>query len=645
MPSPAAWFNRAAIVTAVVAFFGAAIWRVLTFSGFQNDHYVHLARAQQVILGDLPVRDFVDPGMPLMYLASAAAWAIAGGTPGTELLLVATGFGIGAACTALVVHRLTGSVVLAVSAAIVEIVIAPRTYSYPKVMLYAAAACAIVAVVEKPSRVRICLAAMIAAIAFLFRHDHGLYIGVATLIAVAFGSATAGWNAVSKRSALLVGAAALLVAPWIGFVAYYQGLTDYISSGLEFSRAETERNRGPFSLPEFRLPLSEVVSLSPPFRPRARIEWVAGISDGTREELERRYGLEAAGPGNEGPERDYHARYLSPDEVRALAEDPHVADAQGLDRFSECSEGDAERARLSPLRVRIGPGSTVEDNEYVWLLYVFHLLPFVSALVAWRRWRTNAAPSSEWRSIAALAVLTVLVNVGLLRGNLSVWLPDGIALPAILGTWLVGAGWQNRLAAAPRAVLRTVVVALVVMTVAAVCRAGDLSSQIDRSNLPSGLSERVAELRGQLWRSHRAAGMTPSGVSNALLPFFEYLSRCTTTSDRLLMSQLYPDVFVLAERGFAAGHVAFLEGFYASQADQQLALARLRRESVPFVLLIRSREDVFRDNFDLLQPYIDARYRLMTEFLVEETDAVRVYADAERAMAATDPSTGWPCFQ
>ena len=33
-----------------------------------DDHFVMLARAQQVLYGDWPVRDFEDPGQPLFYL-------------------------------------------------------------------------------------------------------------------------------------------------------------------------------------------------------------------------------------------------------------------------------------------------------------------------------------------------------------------------------------------------------------------------------------------------------------------------------------------------------------------------------------------------------------------------------------------------
>ena len=44
------------------------VFRFLSLPGFSNDHFVHLSGAAQMLLGDWPVRDFVDPGLPLMYV-------------------------------------------------------------------------------------------------------------------------------------------------------------------------------------------------------------------------------------------------------------------------------------------------------------------------------------------------------------------------------------------------------------------------------------------------------------------------------------------------------------------------------------------------------------------------------------------------
>src|SRR4051812_38398523 len=57
---------RTAFAFALLAF----VFRYLTLGSLENDHFVLLARAQQVLGGDWPVRDFEDPGQPLFYLAT-----------------------------------------------------------------------------------------------------------------------------------------------------------------------------------------------------------------------------------------------------------------------------------------------------------------------------------------------------------------------------------------------------------------------------------------------------------------------------------------------------------------------------------------------------------------------------------------------
>jgi len=50
---------------AFVVGFVAFAFRYLTISPIENDHFVMLARAQQALYGDWPVRDFEDPGTGL----------------------------------------------------------------------------------------------------------------------------------------------------------------------------------------------------------------------------------------------------------------------------------------------------------------------------------------------------------------------------------------------------------------------------------------------------------------------------------------------------------------------------------------------------------------------------------------------------
>ena len=125
-PIRVASFAAAAAIALV-----AVAWRVLTFSGFNNDHYIYIAGGQQMLLGEWPVRDFVDPGWPLMYVMSAIPRALFGRALGVELLMVASAFAIGAAFTLLAAWRLSASFAIALAVSLIEIAINPRSFGYP----------------------------------------------------------------------------------------------------------------------------------------------------------------------------------------------------------------------------------------------------------------------------------------------------------------------------------------------------------------------------------------------------------------------------------------------------------------------------------------------------------------------------------
>jgi len=235
---------RSSETLAVVSMlFVAVAWRFLTFTGFSNDHYAHLAMAQQVLMGDVPIRDFADPGWPLTYTLTALGWLMTGKTMATEWVISTAGFAIGAACTVAAAHRLSGSLAIAIVVTLIEIVIFPRAYSYPKVLMYAAGGWALLALAAQPSRRRLVCMAAIIAIAFLFRHDHGLFIGVGSAVGIAIASRGDGVRVALRRVALLTTATAIFLVPWIAFVVLNGGLFAYLEAGLDYSRAEANATR------------------------------------------------------------------------------------------------------------------------------------------------------------------------------------------------------------------------------------------------------------------------------------------------------------------------------------------------------------------------------------------------------------------
>jgi hypothetical protein len=96
-----------------------------------------LAWAQQILFSEVPGRDFVDPGMPLLYMLSALLQGVWPG-PFVEAVLTAGMLSVAATATVVVVTRVA-SVPVGIVAGVLQIALVPRLYSYPKVLIPAVA--------------------------------------------------------------------------------------------------------------------------------------------------------------------------------------------------------------------------------------------------------------------------------------------------------------------------------------------------------------------------------------------------------------------------------------------------------------------------------------------------------------------------
>lgn len=528
-------------VASVGAFLATLAWRFLTFTGFTNDHYAHLALAQQMLLGDTPIRDFSDPGWPLAYLLTAAGWLVAGDAVGTEWTITALGFALGAAFTVTVAHRLSGSLAIALLVTLFEVLIFPRSYSHPKMLLYGLGAWVIVRLATSPTRRRSVAAAAVIAVAFLFRHDHGLFIGVASAVCVALASRTDGWRVALRRVATLTGVTATLILPWMLFVQVNGGLIEYFRAGLEFSALEV-----------------------------------------------------------------------------------------GATRLTAWPQ-----PTLGPLDVA---------NASAWLTWLFWSLPAVCAVLVWRRARRPERWPGEISAIWSIIVVAALVNASFIRQALEVRLPDAIVPVALLGAWALGvcwtAQWRDR---GRQRLVQSAALVCVVACGAAVSRVGGLADQWDNASFGAGtrgVLERSAEVIHMLRSSHRTDA--PSRHATALLPFYAYLDRCTSRSDRLAVTGDAPDIPVLARRRFAGDGVVFAAG-YSSSLRQTRTLARLRADPALFTIHVGD-YTTFQDRFSLIDGYIAQAYEPLTEVPVVEGDTIRILVLRDRPRTGVDAQTGWPCF-
>ncbi len=226
---------------AVVVFGVVAALRFLSLTGFPNDHYVHLAGAQQMFFGEWPSRDFVDLGAPLTYALSAAAQAVFGRGLLTEAVLTAVLFAIAAVLTLRATVALTGSTALGLAAVAVEVLMFPRSYSDTKILVYAAAALALIRYSARPGRGGLIVLALVTGTAFLIRHDHGLYVGIAATSAVLLAPLPTDRRR-PLGTLLWFGAATLLIVlPYLIYLQATDGVLSHLERGAAFSRLELPR--------------------------------------------------------------------------------------------------------------------------------------------------------------------------------------------------------------------------------------------------------------------------------------------------------------------------------------------------------------------------------------------------------------------
>jgi len=216
-----------------------------SFGGLTDDHFFYLVRGWQILFGDLPVRDFVDHGAPLYYYVAYAVQAISRGTL-SELIFSTTVLSVGAALTFWLATIVSGWMPIGLAAAMFHIWLSPRFYNYPKVLVYVVAIPLIWRFIDRPdARTRVWIA-VVTAIAFLFRHDHGVFVAAAMAAAVVLVRGT-DWSAAVRdlaRYGLIVLA---ILTPYLLFIEWNGGLRVYLSQASAW--AERDRERAPIVWP------------------------------------------------------------------------------------------------------------------------------------------------------------------------------------------------------------------------------------------------------------------------------------------------------------------------------------------------------------------------------------------------------------
>ena len=190
-------------------------------------------------LGEWPTRDFADPGMPLMYAASAAAQIVFGRSLFAEAMLIAIAYGVTSALVVFSAWRASRSLVVAGLACALCVIAFPLPASYPRALLYVLGPLAIWAWVRQPTGLRLFVIALLVGVAYLFRQEHGLNLGLAALVTVTL--APGATRVMKTRVVTLCVLILLVLLPYAIYIQRSQGIFSAAWSSWEFNQREADR--------------------------------------------------------------------------------------------------------------------------------------------------------------------------------------------------------------------------------------------------------------------------------------------------------------------------------------------------------------------------------------------------------------------
>ena len=522
--------------------------------GFPDDHFINLARANQLLDGDWPLRDYSDGSLqgmwpPLSYLASAGAQVVVGRTLLAEALLTSGAIAVAAGITMAAGAHLTGAVALGAAAALLSVIPAVKTYGYARPLLFSTVLLLLFRYIDRPmARTLLPLSASLS-VAFLFRHDYALYLASGVTAALLTMPAASPMFAV--RRLLLCGSISIaLLVPTLIDVQALVGLDSYLQTALAVVQDETARTD---------------------------LDWPV----------------------------------------------------------------------LDP-----GSGWTIE-NTVAWSYYLFLVLPVAATLVAgWRR-RYASAPESELPKVLAAAVAGMVANYFLLRGTLVARLADPAVLHAVAGAWLLKVVWSGSIRQTLGRPLRTAaavtMTAVMAVSAATLGTVGSLPQVIVTSRFTEGVSA-TFERTGYIWNILAALPPTDwedEDLTDGYMAAAAYLSQCTPPAARILNATYATDHLVFARRGFAAGQVNFVPGFYSSPDDQRNAVARARRQAPPVVItdLLETYEEDFTPDFPIVHEYLRERYIEAGTILDHGEPYLRVLVERSLRPTGIFRDTELPCFR
>ena len=217
-----------------------------SFAGLTDDHFFYLVRGWQILFGDLPVRDFVDHGAPLYYYIGAAVQLLFGRGTLSELAFSVTMLSLCAALTFWLCTEASGWMLAGLAGAAFQILLDPRFYNYPKLLVYVVAIPLLWRFIDRPGARLGAIIALVTAVGFLLRHDHGIFVAAAMGVALLLLEGVP-WRDRVKQGLIYAAVVVGLLLPYFAFIEMNGGVVSYFRQASAW--AEKDRNRAPVVFP------------------------------------------------------------------------------------------------------------------------------------------------------------------------------------------------------------------------------------------------------------------------------------------------------------------------------------------------------------------------------------------------------------
>lgn len=595
--------HRATLVAAGVA--AAMVVGLSLRQQIFDSNFLSLAEAPGILAGEHPFRDFFDLyGVLDAYTAAAMQWLVGyrlAGEFARQSAFIVAGFVI-ATHLALTLSRSVPATAAAMTVALIVLAVTPL-YHHSKLFFFPLAIWVGWRYLDRPSPWRGAAFGAVAALAFLFRYDYGLYMAFGSLLA--YGLARIAHPAARRIRSLAIdalafaAALAVVLGPWVVAVQTGEGLV-----GFTRARANLyDDSRWTLASAVFTNPLRDMQPPPLPVRPgEISFVWPGSVSAAAREQVERRLGLR-------------------------LLERP--AEPDGYWRYASANVNDVALLELVPQVNDIGG------------------VPLVELQRARRR-----LPSPEWARNLLQQVAGLVPTVLMAAGLLAAWRARRAGLPVhadvykmVLAAAVVGYIEQS--------LFRESTYVVVIAPTAAALGARLLAASSIAARVVAGSGLVAAGFAAWIWGGSSTAFLPSQyrdnvrSVASTLLaspprfddPRFTYVLECTRPTDHLFVTGPTPyHAPYFSRRPIAGGHLAWPYGWRSDPEREAESLALLTRQSVP--VAISTSGPVLND----LRAYPRIQEYLRQHYTAVDGGQGLLLVDTRRRPTGRHAATGYPCF-